>query len=78
MMESCHSVRLHCSWIMQGEADVLNAVLLWSSLTGLLLLSNRTNAGHKLVSSLTKEKGFRECLGKLEVFKLAEPVEHYS
>lgn len=76
MMECCHSMRLHCSWIMQGEADVLNAVLLWSSLTGLLLLSNRTNAGHKLASSLTKEKGFRECLGKLEVFKLAEPVDY--
>lgn len=60
-----------------GKADVLNAVLLRSSLTGLLLVSNRTNAGNKLVSSLTKEKGFRECLGKIEVFKLAEPVEHH-
>lgn len=63
---------------MQGKADVLNAAPLWFSPTGLLLLSNRTNAGHKLTSSLSREKGFIECLDKLEVFKLAEPVEHYS
>ena len=62
---------------MGGKADVFNPVLLWSSITGLLLVSNRTNAGNKLVSSLTKEKGFRKCLDELQVFTLAKPVEHH-
>lgn len=62
---------------MGGKADVLNAVLLCSSLTGILLVPNRTNAGNQLVSSLIKEKGFRKCLGELEDFRLAESVEHH-
>lgn len=61
----------------RGKADVFNAVLLWSSLMRLLLVSNRTNSGSKPACT-TKKKGFRKCLGKLEVFKLDEPVEHHS